>query len=163
MCILPHLWVGVRFCGLVDGWVFLLTFWYLTAYLKHLSPLQGYFSRAMAISITRWEVGHLKIHQLVCDYIKSFGPYTCECEGKVYLNQTKMKTSTTYATDVEIMAAAQICGIDIYIYHWYGNGLRWLKFPCKHQSRTPLTNAIYLDNRYGNGKTGHFHFVMGLF
>ena len=27
-------------------------------------------------------------------------------------------------TDVEIMAAAQICGIDIYIYHTYGNGLR---------------------------------------
>ena len=44
MCRLPHLWVGVLFCGLVDGWVFLLTFWYLTAYLKHLSPLQGYFS-----------------------------------------------------------------------------------------------------------------------
>ena len=43
MCRLPHLWVGVLFCGLVDGWVFLLTFWYLTAYLKHLSPLQGYF------------------------------------------------------------------------------------------------------------------------
>ena len=43
MCRLPHLWVGVWFCGLVDGWVFLLTFWYLTAYLKHLSPLQGYF------------------------------------------------------------------------------------------------------------------------
>ena len=43
MCRLPHLWVGVWFCGLVDGWVFLLTFWYLTAYLKHLIQLQGYF------------------------------------------------------------------------------------------------------------------------
>ena len=121
------------------------------------------FFRAMAVGITGWEVGHLKIRQLVCDYIKSFGPYTRECEGKVYLNQTKMKTSTTYATDVEIMAAAQICGVDIYIYHTYGNGLRWLKFPCKHQSGTPSTNAIYLDNRYGNGKTGHFDFVTGLF
>ena len=35
--------MGVWFSGLVDGWVFLLTFWYLTAYLKHLSLLQGYF------------------------------------------------------------------------------------------------------------------------
>ena len=26
LCRLPHLWVGVWFCGLVDGWVFLLTF-----------------------------------------------------------------------------------------------------------------------------------------
>ena len=121
------------------------------------------FFRAMAVGITGWEVGHLKICQLVCDYIKSFGPYTRECEGKLYLNQTKMKTSTTYATDVEIMAAAQICGVDIYVYHTYGNGLRWLKFPCKHQSGTPSTNAIYLDNRYGNGRTGHFDFVTGLF
>ena len=121
------------------------------------------FFRAMVISITGWEVGHLKIHQLVCDYIKSFGPHTHECEGKLYLNQTKMKTSTTYATDVEIMAGAQICGVDIYFYHTYGKGLRWLKFPCKHQSGTPSTNAIYLDNRYGNGKTGHFNFVTGLF
>ena len=44
------------------------------------------FFRAMAIGITGWEVDHLKIRQLVCDYIKSFGPYT-----KLYLNQTKMK------------------------------------------------------------------------
>ena len=121
------------------------------------------FFRAMAVGITGWEVGHLKIQQLVCDYIKSFRPYTHECEGKLYLNQTKMKTSTTYATDVEIMAAAQICGVDIYIYHTYGSGLRWLKFPCRHQSDTPSTNAIYLDNRYGNGKTDHFDFVIGLF
>ena len=49
MCRLPHLWMGVWFCGLVDGWVFLLTFCYLTAYLKHLSPLQGYF---LALHIT---------------------------------------------------------------------------------------------------------------
>ena len=121
------------------------------------------FFRVMAIGITGWEVGHLKIHQLVCDYIKSFGPYTCECEGKLYLNQTKMKTSTMYVTDVEIMAAAQLCGVDIYVCHTYRNGLRWLKFPCKHQSRTPSTNVIYLDNRYRNRKTGHFDFVMGLF
>ena len=79
------------------------------------------------------------------------------------MNQTKMKTSTTFATDVEIMATAQRCGIDIYVYHMYESGLRWLKFPCRHQSGTPLTNAIYLDNRYGNGKNGHFDFVTGLF
>ena len=71
------------------------------------------FFRAMAIGITGWEVGHLKIRQLVCDYIKSLRPYTHECEGKLYLNQTKMKTSTMYATDVEIMEAGQICGVDI--------------------------------------------------
>ena len=121
------------------------------------------FFRAIAVGTTGWEVGHLAIRRLVCDYIKSFGPYTRQCEGKVYLNQTKMKTDTTFATDVEIMAAAQVLGVDIYVYHMYGKSLRWLRFPCKHQSGTSSSNGIYLDNRYGNGKTGHFDFITGMF
>ena len=39
------------------------------------------FFRAMAVGITGWEVGHLKICQLVCDYIKSFRPYTEDVRG----------------------------------------------------------------------------------
>ena len=74
-----------------------------------------------------------------------------------------MKTNTTFATDVKIMAAAQVLGVDIYVYHMYGKSLWWLRFPCKHQSGTSSSNGIYLDNRYGNGKTGHFDFVTGLF
>ena len=74
-----------------------------------------------------------------------------------------MKVSGTYATDVEIMAAAQIFGVDIYVYHTYGGTLRWLRFPCKHTSGSASSNAIYLDNRYGDGKTGHFNFVIGIF
>ena len=61
--------VGVWFCGLVDGWVFLLTFWYLAAYLKHLSPLQGYFwnmsifddSRAIWVLFRKWVVSENRI------------------------------------------------------------------------------------------------------
>ena len=37
---LPHLWVGVWFCGLVDGWVFLLTF---DCLLKAPQPITGLF------------------------------------------------------------------------------------------------------------------------
>ena len=37
-----------------------------------------------------------------------------------------MKSLGTYATDVEIMAAAQIFSVDIYVYHTYGDTLRWL-------------------------------------
>ena len=114
------------------------------------------FFRAMAVGITGWEVGHLKIRQLVCDNIKSFGPYTRECEGKVYLNQTKMKTSTTYATDVEIMAAAQILWRRLYVYHTYGNGLRWLKFPCKHQVEPPRLMQFIWTTDMETEKTGHF-------
>ena len=112
------------------------------------------------MAVTGWEVGHLLIRKLVCDNINSVGPYTKNIEGKTYLSQSKMKTSTTFATDVEIMAAAQVLGTDIYVYHTYGDKLRWLRFACVHSMMT--NSSIYLDNRYGNGKTGHFDYVTGL-
>ena len=121
------------------------------------------FFRAMSVGLTGWEVGHLKIRQQVCDHLITYGLYTCQVEGKFYVNQNKMKHHGTYATDIEIMAAAQIFGVDIYVYHTYGGKLRWLRFPCKHSSGSASSNAIYFDNRYGNGKTGHFDFVIGIF
>ena len=121
------------------------------------------FFRAVSVGLMGWEVGNLKIRQMVCEHITTYGTYTCESEGKYYVNQNKMKVSGTYATDVEIMAAAQIFGVDIYVYHTYGGTLRWLRFPCKHTSGSASLNAIYLDNRYSDGKTGHFDFVIGIF
>ena len=117
------------------------------------------FFRALSVSVTGWEVGQLAIRKLVCDHINTVGPYTKHVEGKTYLNQSKMKTPSVFATDMEIMAAAQVFGTDIYVYHTYGNSLKWLRFPCVHSS---CEGVIYLDNRYGNGKTGHFDYVTGL-
>ena len=119
--------------------------------------------RAVSVGLMGWEVGHLKIRQMVCLHITTYGTYTCESEGKYYVNQNKMKVSAMYVTDVEIMAAAQIFGVDIYVYHTYGGTLGWLRFPCKHMSGSASSNAIYLDNRYGDGKTGHFDFVISIF
>ena len=65
--------------------------------------------------------------------------------------------------DVEIMAAVQVLGTDIYVYHTYGSSLKWLRFPCKHSSGVQSGGVIYLDNRTGNGNTGHFDYVLGLF
>ena len=39
--------------------------------------------------------------------------------------------------------------------------MKWLYFPCVHGSGN-WKNAIYLDNRTGNGITGHFDYVTGL-
>jgi len=121
------------------------------------------FFRAISVGLTGWEVSHIKIRQLVCDHIQTYGTYTRQTEGKYYVNHNKMKKSGIYATDVEIMAAAQIFGVDIYVYHTYGGTLKWLRFPCRHATGSASSNAIYLDNRYGDGKTGHFDFVVGLF
>ena len=90
------------------------------------------FFRSLSVSVTGWEVGHLAIRKLVCDHINTVGPYTKHVEGKYYLNESKMKKAAVYATDIEIMAAAQVFGADIYVYG------------------------------YSDGKTGHFDYVTGL-
>ena len=92
------------------------------------------------------------------------GPYSSRdsSEGPSYLRQSGMQKDTVFGTDVEIFSAAQVLSTDIYVYHKYGtNGLKWLYFPCVHGSGS-WKNAIYLDNRTGNGVTGHFNYVTGL-
>ena len=40
------------------------------------------FFRGMSVGLTGWEVGHLKIRQIVCEYIVTYGVYTGQFEGK---------------------------------------------------------------------------------
>ena len=118
--------------------------------------------RGLCMAITGWETGHLK--QLVCDHIHEVGPYNSRdsSSGPQYLEESGMHQDTVYGTDVEIFSAAQVLSTDIYVYHKYGtNGLKWLYFPCVHGSGN-WKNAIYLDNRTGNGVNGHFDYVTGL-
>ena len=119
--------------------------------------------RALCVAVTGWETGHGKIRQLVCEHINDVGPYNSKdaSAGPAYLRDSRMKEDTVFGTDVEIFSAAQVLSTDIYVYHKYGNGLKWLYFPCVHGSGN-WKNAIYLDNRTGNGVTGHFDYVVGL-
>ena len=107
---------------------------------------------------TGWETSHLYIRQLICEYISDVGTYTKEDPVK-YLRELKMKCAKVFGTDVEIMAAAQVLGTDIYVYHTYGSSLRWLR----HSLGVQSGGAIYLDNRTGDGNTRHFDYVLGLF
>ena len=118
--------------------------------------------RGLAVVTTGWETSHLYIRQLICEYISDVGTYNKEDPVK-YLRESKMKCGKVFGTDVEIMAAAQVLGTDIYVYHIYGSSLKWLRFPCKHSSGVQSGGAIYLDNRTGDGNTGHFDYVLGLF
>ena len=119
--------------------------------------------RALCVAVTGWETGHGKICQLVCEHINDVGPYNSRdaSAGPAYLRDSCMKEDTVFGTNVEIFSAAQVLSTDIYVYHKYGNGLKWLYFPCVHGSGN-WKNAIYLDNRTGNGVTGHFDYVVGL-
>ena len=119
--------------------------------------------RSLTVATTGWEVSHLRIRQLVCDHIHDVGPYNSKdaSDGPLYLRQTNMRKDTVFGTDVEIFSAAQVLATDIYVYHRYGESMKWLYFPCVHGSGN-WKNAIYLDNRTGNGITGHFDYVTGL-
>ena len=89
-----------------------------------------------------WETSHLYIRQLICEYISDVG--TCTKEDPVkYLRESKMKCAKVFGTDVEIMAAAQVLGTDIYVYNTYGSSLKWLRFSCKHSSGVQSGGAIY--------------------
>ena len=118
--------------------------------------------RGLTVATTGWETCHLYIRQLICEYISDVGTYTKEDPVK-YLRESKMKCAKDFGTDVEIMAAAQVLGTDIYVYHTYGSSLKWLRYQCKHSSGVQSGGAIYLDNRTGDGNTGHFDYVLGLF
>ena len=119
--------------------------------------------RALAVATTGWEIGHLRIRDLVCDHIHDVGPYNSKdaSDGPLYLRQTRMRKETVFGTDVELFSAAQVLSTDIYVFHKYGESMKWLYFPCVHGSGN-WKNAIYLDNRTGNGITGHFDYVTGL-
>ncbi|MCG8621127.1 MAG: hypothetical protein MJE68_03860 [Proteobacteria bacterium] len=117
--------------------------------------------RAFSVAVTGWETAHLAFRQLICEHISEVGTYTKK-DPTEYFSQTNMTSLGVYGSDVEIMAAAQILGCDIYVYHMYGDSLKWLRFPCKHSSGLE-SSAIYLDNRTGDGNTGHFDYVCGLF
>ena len=119
--------------------------------------------RALAVATTGWEIGHLRIRDLVCDHIHDVGPYNSKdaSDGPLYLRQTRMRKETVFGTDVELFSAAQVLSTDIYVFHKYGESMKWLYFLCVHGSGN-WKNAIYLDNRTGNGITGHFDYVTGL-
>ena len=80
---------------------------------------------ALSVATTGWETCDLAFHQLICEHILEVEPYTNNDPSK-YLNNMKMRSLKVFGTDVDIRAAAQIIGCDIYIYHTYGNSLKWL-------------------------------------
>ena len=72
-----------------------------------------------------------------------------------------MRKEIIFGTDVELFSAAQVLSTDIYVFHKYGESMKWLYFLCVHGSGN-WKNTIYLDNCTGNGITGHFDYVTGL-
>ena len=62
---------------------------------------------------------------------------------------------------MELYAAAQLLGRDLYVYHRYGeHHMKWFIFPCSEKGLFERRQSIYLDDRFGTSTDGHFNYVL---
>ena len=115
---------------------------------------------ALVFAITGHQTGHKKVQQDICRYIEEHSPYTGEV-APLYLQQTSMKEDKIYGTDLELYAAVQLLGRDLYVYYRYGeHQVKWLNFPCSEKGVHKGRQSIYLDNRFDTCSDGHFDYVL---
>ena len=113
--------------------------------------------RALCYAITGSEQDHLTIRFLICQHIRLNKTYT-GMNGLKYLEKSRMEKPMVNGTDMELMAAANMLATDIYVFHrWGSQGLKWLLY----SNADRFGPGIYLDNRMGNGRDGHFDYVLG--
>ncbi|XP_054876799.1 uncharacterized protein LOC129351962 [Poeciliopsis prolifica] len=103
------------------------------------------FFRAVAYSLSGSEKNHRKIRLAVISHMTN-NAEECErflakdCSVTEYINQSQMKYVGHCATEIEFKSAANMLGLDIYVF----NGTQWTKYNSKSSH---LTNqALYLQN-----------------
>ena len=74
--------------------------------------------------------------------------------GEEYVKAKQMHLSTTWATEVELFACAQLSGKDVVCYF----GKQWLRYPVSGNQKKPTRNAFFIANCYGQ----HFTAVVGM-
>ena len=65
--------------------------------------------------------------------------------GEEYVKTKKMHLSTTWATEVELFACAQLSGKDVVSYFCK----QWLRYPACANQKKPTRNAFFIANCYG--------------
>jgi hypothetical protein len=83
--------------------------------------------RALSTAITGTQNAHAQIRRIVCDYIHDNTDVLIDYHvedangigenGVRYLQRTKMRNHRTYATGLELVAAAEALQIPIFVYH----------------------------------------------
>ena len=73
--------------------------------------------------------------------------------GDEYVKATQMNLPTTWATEVELFACAQLSGKDAVCYF----GKQWLRYPASGNQKKPTRNAFFIAN-YGQ----HFTTMVGM-
>ena len=120
------------------------------------------FFRAISYLLLGQEVKHDVIRARIVDFImdtnnfnklRSYIPQHYP-NGEVYIQGEAMVNLTTWATEVELFACAQLCGKDIVCY----SHNRWLRYPACGNPRKPTRSAFFIVNINGN----HFNPVTGM-
>ena len=71
-----------------------------------------------------------------------------------------MKEDKIYGTSVELYAAVQLLGRDLYVLpQVWGAPSQMAQIPMQEKGLCEGRQSIYLDNRFGMGTDGHFDYV----
>ena len=101
---------------------------------------------AISYSICGEERYYAAIRNAVCNFISTFDgdlkPFLTRGKGKEYIQKSKMRKNTTWASEIEILATAKILHRDVFTYH----NFKWLRYPYKHELSV---DALYLHNHSG--------------
>ena len=120
------------------------------------------FFRAISYLLLEQEVKHDVIRARIIEYImdpNSFDKlrkYIPQhyLSGEAYIQGQAMADLTTWATEVELFACAQLSGKDVVCYCHR----RWLMYPASGNPRKPTRNAFFISKKRGN----HFNPVIGM-
>ena len=113
--------------------------------------------RSFSYAITGRQNYQRLIRKKIVDYMKTIEHASLphiRTSVQEYLTQSKMDCGGVWGTDIEILTAASLFCIDIYMYTKFANYSRWNKFSrCMLQEPLPDDNhAIYIQN------ISHVHF-----
>ena len=120
------------------------------------------FFRTISYLLLGQEVKHDVIRARIVDYImdpnnidklRSYIPQHYP-SGEAYIQGEAMADLTTWATEVELFACAQLSGKDIMCYCHR----TWLRYPASGNPRKPTRSAYFIANKNGN----HFNPVIGM-
>ena len=138
-------------------------------YIKHRATPNGacYFN-SISFLLTGLEKHHLKLRKIICDYIskeENFNRLRSRIDaafrdGKDYIARVGdtgygMRHKAEWATDVEVLATAQILCTDVIV---YARGV-WERFYASGTRDTPSPRALYLVNESGEH---HYDPIIGM-
>ena len=120
-------------------------------FIEHVLGDGNCFFRAISYLLLGQEVKHDVIRARIIDYImdpnnfdklRSYIPQHYP-SGEAYIQGEAMADLTTWATEVELFACAQLCGKDIVCYCHR----RWLRYPASGNPRKPTRSAFFIAKK----------------